>query len=132
MWLLRWAYGHFRRRVEAMDAYVAAGVADRLRDKEAGMVGGKVIETIILNDEVWVNARDNYPPRKPDECAIYVERNSDSERIAVGDSIWWQGGWAMWTPASREFADRKIPRASYSGVGRPEGHDVLDHEEIAV
>jgi hypothetical protein len=94
------------------------------------MVGGKVIETILLPDKIWINARDNYPRRRPDECAIYVERNADSEAIRVGDSIWWQGGYAMWTPASREFADHKIPRVGYSGVNRPEGHDVLDQELV--
>lgn len=81
------------------------------------MVGGTVIETIILEDKVWVNCKDK---TYKDTCAIYVERNKDSEAIRVGDSIWWQGGYAMWTPQSREFADRKIERRGYSGVRRPD------------
>lgn len=96
------------------------------------MVGGTVIETIILADKVWINARDNYPPKHPDECAIYVERNSDSEQVAVGDSIWWQNVLAYWTPASREFTERPIPRVGYSGVNRPEGHDVLSQDVVCV
>lgn len=141
MWLFRWACRHFRRRVEAMDAYVVAGVMELKREKEGGMVGGLVIETVAAADRVWVNVRDTRHPK--DTCAIYVERNADAERIAPGDSLWWQSGFAMWTPAANVTDDHgqlragvdydiQIPRLSYSGVGRPEGHDVLDHEEVAV
>lgn len=92
------------------------------------MIGGRVIETVTLEDKIWLNVRDRTYPK--DTCALYLARNADSEAIMVGDSIWWQGGFAFWTPASREVADRRIPRASYSGVDRPAEHDVLDQEAL--
>lgn len=85
------------------------------------MVGGEVIEVILLPDKAWVNTRERVARRRPEECAIYVERNRDAEAIRAGDSLWWQGGDAYWTPATREFADRPIPRRGYSGVRRPGG-----------
>jgi hypothetical protein len=111
------------------------------------MVGGKVIETITLEDRVWVNVKDTHPPQK-NTCAVYIERNINSEQIAVGDSLWWQSDKAFWTPAAnsaeacnhREHItceqkcgvdyDIAIPRLSYSGVNRPEGHDVLEQDLI--
>jgi hypothetical protein len=112
------------------------------------MVGGKVIETVLQAGRVWVNVCDRVHPK--DTCAIYVERNANSEAIQMGDSLWWQGGVAYWTPQEytavgcqhREHTDCtghvgtdydiQIPRLSYSGVGRPEGHDVFDHDLIQV
>lgn len=82
------------------------------------MVGGMVITTIEDGDRVYVNCRGTGSERR-NTCAIYVERNTDSEQIRPGDTIWWQSKWAMWTPADRRFTDRQIPRRSYSGVKPP-------------
>lgn len=83
------------------------------------MVGGMVITTIGDGDRVYVNCKEIIKRGRPQTCAIYVERNADSEQIRPGDNIWWQGKWAMWTPADRRFTDRQIPRRSYSGVRPP-------------
>lgn len=88
------------------------------------MVGGIVKEVLFVGNRVWVNAKDT---TYTDECAIYVERNANSERIKPGDSIWWQGRMAMWTPAgSSGYAERQgidwdieIPRIGYSGAYHP-------------
>lgn len=98
------------------------------------MVGGKVIEIADVPgrpEAIYVDVRD-----KNDTCAILVERNENSERIQIGDSLWWQSGYAMWTP--QENADKtcdhehhyscqrcgvdydiRIPRIGYSGVVYP-------------
>lgn len=81
------------------------------------MVGGMVITTIEDGDRVYINCVDRIHPREM--CAIYVERNADSEQVRPGDSIWWQGKWARWTPADRRVVDKEIPRRSYSGVKSP-------------
>lgn len=83
------------------------------------MVGGTVITTIEDGNCIYVNCRENIKRGFAQTCAIYVERNADSEQIRPGDSIWWQGGRAMWTPTDRRFTDREIPRRSYSGVRSP-------------
>ncbi len=86
------------------------------------MVGGTVFETRTEGGRIWLNVRSNYPPKRPDECAIYVERNQDSERIRLGDSVWWQGRNVFWTRKDRSIVERAIPRASYSGVDLPENY----------
>jgi hypothetical protein len=91
-------------------------------------VGGTVVEIIDLPDRVWVNTdearsydaeggRVIIPSR---ECAIYVERTPEARSISEGDSVWWQGEWAMWTPKSRPFEDKRLRRIGCSGVGRPQ------------
>jgi hypothetical protein len=97
------------------------------------MIGGTVTETVIVGDRLWVGCEEDTSTSK---CGIYVERNQKSERIKPGDCIWWQGGFAMWTPydnrgKSQEEAqslgfkcgkdyDIKIPRIGFSGVSRPQ------------
>jgi hypothetical protein len=79
-------------------------------------VGGKVVETIVLDDRVWVNTRE---PQSGDLCAIYVERTPESRTMGEGDSLWWHGAHAYWTPTNRAFEDRKLKRIGFSGVSRP-------------
>lgn len=76
------------------------------------MVGGKVIEVKRMTTE---NGRDVirvWCVDKFDECAIYIEPQKDSP--LPGDSVWWQGRVAMWTPADRRFVDKELPRVGYS------------------
>ena len=86
-------------------------------------IGGKVVETIVLPEKVWVNTRDtDYGPRER-TVAIYVERTPESRSISVGDIIWWQGDTAFWTPRSLgnnpPFVEKKLKRVGFSGVPRP-------------
>lgn len=99
------------------------------------MVGGTVIEVVDLATKVYINCADKPRGRtKADECAIYVERTPDAEKIEIGDAVWWQGGVAYWTPcknrtSSKEARNRglkggvdydvKIPRVGYSGASHP-------------
>jgi hypothetical protein len=74
------------------------------------MVGGKIIEVKPEGEKtrLWVmDHRDAH-----DEAAIYVETQPDMPE--PGDDIWWQGRFAMWTPADRRFVDRELPRVGYS------------------
>lgn len=79
------------------------------------MVGGIVIEVAWrgADDRVFMDCRST---RYRDTCAIYVERNADSEQIEVGDRIWWQGGFAFWTPSDESRVEVRIPRRGCSGV----------------
>lgn len=99
------------------------------------MIGGTVIETIELEDRVWINCQDdNYPS---DRCAIYVEKDSKARCVSEGDSVWWQSDRAMWTPACNRGKtcdhrhhyscsrvgvdyDIRLKRIGFSGVSRPE------------
>lgn len=82
------------------------------------MVGGKVIETIDTGERVWINCRGSGSEHR-NECAIYVERTAEARAVSVGDSIWWQGRSAFWTPRGAPFADRQLHRLGGSGVRRP-------------
>jgi len=83
------------------------------------MVGGTVGGIRVLEDRIWVNCWDK-PYKHIEECAIYVERNADSEQIKIGDSLWWQGRFALWTPRPEDGRhDVEIPRIGYSGVPDP-------------
>lgn len=89
------------------------------------MVGGIVIEVAEVrgrSDVLFVDCRDT---RSRDTCAVYLEKNETSDKIQVGDSIWWQDRVAMWTPSGSERlqggvdCDIRIPRVGYSGVVHP-------------
>lgn len=89
------------------------------------MIGGTVCEIIDLPEKgmVWINVRD-----RRDECAIYVKRDARALSVAEGDSLWWQSGWGLWTPAGMPKAapkksgvdyDIRLERIGFSGVSRP-------------
>lgn len=110
-------------------------------------VGGKVVEVIDCGDSVWVNTREQVWDADLgamrfrrcvamgchcSDCAIYVERTDKSLCIEPGDSLWWQSGWAMWTPRGGSrfggHADIRIEKVSGSGVCRPDVKALLDTE----
>lgn len=89
------------------------------------MVGGVVVKVVPLMDKVWVNCEETDSAQ---QCAIYVERNDSSLKIRPGDSLWWQGAYAMWTPFENRGKpngkagvdyDRRILRIGNSGVAYP-------------
>ncbi len=81
------------------------------------MIGGTIIQIQLCENDVWLDVQDTTYPKE--FCAIYVARNADSERIRVGDSIWWQGKKAFWTRKDRTIIEKEIPRTSASGVSTP-------------
>lgn len=102
------------------------------------MVGGTVVEVCEVPgrpDVLFVDCADMPRGRtRPDTCAVHVERSATSERIDVGDGLWWQGSLAYWTPLGmrmsqeehetaghRSGVDYDIPinRVGFSGVGHP-------------
>jgi hypothetical protein len=98
------------------------------------MVGGRVVETIVCEEKVWVNCRDMDHGQ---ECAIYLEKCPEALTISPGDNVWWQDPWAFWTPYEGTSLtsddqvgpkDVKIPRASYSGVSKPSESRIVGRE----
>jgi hypothetical protein len=99
------------------------------------MIGGTVLEVCDVPnrpDVLYVNVMDRQSGLATrQECAILVEKNSNSLRIEIGDAIWWQSGYAMWTPQSnRELEDGtleeqgqawgiRVPKVGPSGVRHP-------------
>jgi hypothetical protein len=96
------------------------------------MNGGTVIEVADIPSMASVVFVDcAYRPRghkQLDTCAILLQRCEDSERVKIGDYLWWQGDIAMWTPienvdnrlgiAGIDF-DIRIPRVGCSGIEHP-------------
>jgi hypothetical protein len=91
------------------------------------MIGGIVIETLVLEDRVWVNVQDYNKTEDRllrDTCAVYVEKSPEARSISDGDMVWWQGGFIHWTAKDRYHRtigkpDVKIKRLGFSGVERP-------------
>lgn len=92
------------------------------------MVGGKVIETLEYerNGErrVWINVR-GIGSEKNNTSAISVEDSPAARCVEIGDSLWWQGQHAFWTPRGRYFSDYKLRRMGCSGQDRPVPDELL-------
>lgn len=94
------------------------------------MIGGVVIETLVVDStRVWINTQDyNHTERRflRGTCAIYVENTPESRAVSEGDLLWWQGGFAYWTPKRKQDGktvgpiEVRLKRRGYSGVKRPE------------
>lgn len=91
------------------------------------MIGGIVTALVAKEDRIWVDCEEKNSTSK---CAIYVKRTEQSQKIKPGDSIWWQGGFALWTPFENTRSkhrhlrggvdyDIRIPRIGCSGVAKP-------------
>jgi len=89
------------------------------------MVGGKVVETIELEDKIWINCEDEKIPQWNDknysneQCAVYIEKTAAGRCVQEGDSIWWESDSVMWTPRKKAFKDFKLKKIGSSGVKRP-------------
>jgi hypothetical protein len=89
------------------------------------MIGGTVIETIVLPDKVWINCKEN---QSSSTCAIYVASTAKARSVSEGDTIWWQSSLAYWTPKFHKSGsgkphkdyDIKLDRVGFSGAKRPE------------
>jgi hypothetical protein len=90
------------------------------------MVGGKVVGIARGPESTLLHVEDT-PYTRPEYLSIRViERRRDNGQpvtIHVEDSVWWQAGWAMWTPATQKGRpvgecgktwDIMLPRVGYS------------------
>lgn len=63
------------------------------------MIGGTVIEVCNVPGTpgvLYVEVFDKKRPKK--RAAIYVLACHNATRVQMGDSLWWQGDMAFWTP----------------------------------
>lgn len=79
------------------------------------MTGGTVIKTNGDYDHIEIVVED-----EGEKLAIKVQVTAKSRSISEGDSVWWQGRNAYWTPKNhkgewiKEACDIAIPRIGYS------------------
>jgi hypothetical protein len=77
------------------------------------MIGGKVIN---VHDGGGCFDGNNLSVR----CVEKRRSDGISVTVGIGDSVWWQAGWIMWTPeASDRLAcgvdfDIQLPKVGYS------------------
>lgn len=92
------------------------------------MVGGRVVETVPFTRDgerrIWINVRGTRSEHRQ-TLGIYVADSPAARSVSEGDSIWWQGSHAMWTPRVGGFNDYRLDRIGYSGVSRPEPDELL-------
>lgn len=91
--------------------------------------GGIVVETIVCpNGRVWINTKEK--EHHLSTTAIYAKDTPAARCISVGDTLWWQGNFAYWTPKSNgkpierqdgkcNVANIRLERIGFSGVSRP-------------
>src|SRR5437870_1386377 len=94
------------------------------------MVGGMVIEVSEIKNQpnvLFVDCWDN-----KDTCSILLESNKNSNKIQVGDHIWWKTKVAYWTPQKYRTREKhknarsgldydiEIPRIGNSGIKHPD------------
>lgn len=77
------------------------------------MVGGVVVTCDLLDGYALACVRD----RVGSNC-LYVQLEyrpgGAASAIRPGDTLWWQGDYAYWTPEGGTVEDIKIRRLSYS------------------
>lgn len=73
------------------------------------MIGGTVVD-------IWRWEREYVSVVVEDDLYLCVrlDKTDDSLSISRGDSLWWQGSVAMWTPRDRSLEDVHIPRIGNS------------------
>lgn len=76
-------------------------------------VGGTVVQIYKGQEKDWINTVDDN-----EYCAVFVEPGSP---IALGDTLWWQGEIAHWTPKGAK--PTTIKRIGASGVNHPLGKE---------
>lgn len=92
------------------------------------MVGGTVIDIVEVDPHKWwINTIDGYDlklPLTPEQlqrrtCAVYCD--PAGERVQVGDALWWQAGYCMWTPKIEPDgrSDVRLKKIGGSGVAHP-------------
>ena len=80
----------------------------------------------VDGDTIYVDARE----QNGATCAVHVERNALSERISIGDQVWWQSGRVFWTDSEEVFVDCPFKKIGYSGTQSPlSGPDGMEDEQ---
>ena len=76
-----------------------------------GMVGGMIIALAEGEQGIIVTVGEQ-PYGNLQTLCVEVARTN--HRLGLGDTLWWQGKYAYWTPADGSQSDVRIPRLSYS------------------
>jgi len=79
-------------------------------------VSGNIVQIYEGTDRLWVNTHDH-----GDYCAVFIEKTEN--KIELGDTLWWQGGKAFWTPKDKSVVEVPINRIGCSGVNHPLGKE---------
>ena len=79
-------------------------------------IGGEVIEIIEIKPSMaWINTYDGHS-----ECAIYCDPTKlpYSEKIQLGDILWWQSGIAYWTSKEKHLKEIPLKKIGFSGISQ--------------
>lgn len=77
------------------------------------MIGGNIEVVFMFDDRLSVLVRGTGCEGK-DRLVIDLPLDAALKGVARGDSIWWQGNIALWTPRTGTVQDVHIPRMGYS------------------
>jgi hypothetical protein len=68
------------------------------------MVGGKIVEVNDCGELLEVVCADRTYPKE--RCAVKIKKGKHWKALRPGDSFWWQGSRAMWTPQENAVSDK--------------------------
>lgn len=68
------------------------------------MTSNTIVDIVDLATKLFVSVVDEKCHIASNKHVIYIERNEDSLRMKVGDFLWWDDEYVMWTP--KESKDR--------------------------
>jgi hypothetical protein len=77
------------------------------------MIGGTVESVTPDGERIKIVVTETTYERA-DYCAIRVKPSADARAVKPGEGLWWQGGFAYWTPANRSRRDVALERVGYS------------------
>jgi hypothetical protein len=75
------------------------------------MVGGRIVSIREESDRICLIVAAK-PYGRHEFMGVDVAKTGHP--LALGDSLWWQSGQCMWTPADRSAEDVVIPKIGYS------------------
>jgi len=77
------------------------------------MVGGTIQDVYMFEDRLSLLVRGT-GCESGDLRVIDVTLQAALEGVSKGDSVWWQAGIALWTPANRSREDVHLKRIGFS------------------
>ena len=75
------------------------------------MVGGMIIAVVKGAKKITATVGEQPYSKLNTLCVDLAPTEHD---LDLGDTLWWQGKYAYWTPADHSREDVRIPRLSYS------------------
>lgn len=76
------------------------------------MVGGKISKITNLPSKLILQCVDNIRPHET--TSVTIERSELSDKITIGDQLWWQNKKVFWSSQDKKYQDHPFNKIGYS------------------